>query len=394
MALHGQIDSRFEKLGALLEQQLDDGRHLGVAVCVIERGAPVVDAWGGMARAASPELPQGMPWQHDTRVTVFSTTKGPTATALHRLIDDGCIDLDDLVVRHWPEFARAGGERGKDRITVRHVLSHQSGIPQSPDEITQRDQHLDWPTMVSAMESLEPLWEPGSANGYHAMNFGWIVGELVRRASGRSVGTFFRDEIAGPLGADVHIGLPDSLEPSIAPLIAPDEGRGAMAPNPALADPDSIAARTLLRPGGDVVALMNTRAARRAELPASGGVASARGLARLYAALANGGELGGVRVLSCAAVARACERQVPPDRADLVVGLPMQWALGFQKGGVISPCGPNPNAFGHAGWGGSVAFADPDRGLGVAIVMNRMAGELQSGLRVMLAVKSIYDALG
>lgn len=394
MRMQGRVDARFGALDELLARQIDEGRHLGVAVCVIERGVPVVDTWGGLAHAPCDAHPNGLPWQEGTRVTVFSTTKGATATALHRLAGEGRIDLDDPVERHWPEFARAGRERGKDRITVRHVLSHQSGLPQSPDEITAREQHLDWETMVGAMERLEPLWEPGSANGYHAMNFGWLVGELVRRVSGCSVGRYFREEIAGPLGADVHIGLDAALEPSVAPLVAPAEGRGAMTPNPALADPDSIAARTLLRPGGDVVGLMNTRAARAAELPASGGVASARGLARLYAALANGGELDGVRILSREALARATERQVPPDRADLVVGLPMHWALGFQKGGAISPCGPNPNAFGHAGWGGSVAFADPDRQLGVAIVMNRMAGELQSGLRVMQAVKAIYDALG
>ena len=387
--MKGQISPRFARLGDLLDRQLEEGRHLGVAVCVYRSGEPVVDAWGGLVRTG------GGPWERDTRVTVFSTTKGVTATCLHLLVERGGVELDAPVVRHWPDFARAGRERGKERTTVRQILCHQAGIPQTPDAVTRFEQTLDWEFMARQMEELVPAFEPGTANAYHALNFGWLVGELVRRVSGRSLGRFFREEVAGPLGIDeLHVGLPDALEPTVAPLEAPPAGEelGAVVPED-LRAPDGLMARTLLRPKGDLVAFMNTRPARAAEFPASGGIATARGLARLYACLAAGGTLDGVRLLSPETIARAARSQTPPGRRDLVLGFPMDWACGFMRGGPISACGPNPNAFGHAGYGGSVAFADPDARLGVAIVLNRMANELNSGLRVLQAVKAVYDSL-
>jgi CubicO group peptidase (beta-lactamase class C family) len=389
VSLQGTLPPRFSALGELLEKQLAEGRHLGVAVCVYERGEPVVDCWGGRVSEG------GAPWQRDTRATVFSTTKGVTASCLHLCVERGLLSVDDPVTKIWPDFARRGGARGKERVTVRQLLSHTAAIPQCPDAVTRFEQTADWDFMVSQMEELEPEWEPGQGSGYHAVNFGWLVGEVVRRVSGRSLGTFLREEIAEPLGLDgVHVGLPEALEPTVAPLEAPPAGHGlgANAP-PDLTRPDSLMARTLLRPKGDLVAYMNTRPARAAELPASGGIATARGLARLYACLAEGGRLDGVRLWSPATLARATELQVPEGQKDFVIGFPMRWALGFHLGGPFTPCGPNPRSFGHAGYGGSVAFADPDARLGVGIVLNRMQNELQGGFRVMLAVKAIYDSL-
>lgn len=387
--MKGRISPRFARLGELLDRQLEEGGHLGVAVAVYRDGEPVVDAWGGLAQAG------GRPWERDTRATVFSTTKGVTATCLHLLVERGQVELDAPVVRYWPGFARAGRDRGKERTSVRQLLCHQAGIPQTPDAVTRFEQTADWEFMVGQMEELTPAFEPGTANAYHALNFGWLVGEVVRRISGRSLGRFFRDEVATPLGIDdVHVGLPAELEPSVAPLEAPPPGDelGALVPEE-LRAPDGLMARTLLRPKGDLVAFMNTRPARAAELPASGGIATARGLARLYACLAAGGTLEGVQLLSPETITRATRSQTPPGRRDLVIGFPVDWACGYMRGGPLSACGPNPNAFGHAGYGGSLAFADPDARLGVAIVPNRMANELRSGLRVLQAVKAVYDSL-
>ena len=386
--MRGEIHRRFARVGDLLDQQLAEARHLGVAVCIYQDGEPVVDAWGG-------EREGSRPWGRDTRATVFSATKGVTATCLHLLSERGKIALDDLVVRHWPTFARKGEGSSKERVTVRHVLSHQSGIPVCPERVTRFEQTLDWDFMVREMEGLRPEWEPGTANGYHAFNYGWLVGELIRRVSGQRVGAFLRDEVAEPLGLEgVHIGLPEALHAEVAPLEAPPPGhRPTEGPNEDLRDPTSIAARTILRPEGDLVAFMNTAAARSAEYPASGGIATARGLARLYACLAAGGTLDGVRLLSPSTIAEATALQVPEGRKDMVLGVPLRWALGFHKGGVFSATGPNPNSFGHAGYGGALAFADPDAKLSFAIVLNRMQNELQGGFRVLSAVKAVYDSL-
>lgn len=392
--MHGHIHSRFARVGELLDQQLAEGRHLGVAVCVYLDGEPVVDAWGGVAEPASADRAERA-WERDTRATVFSTTKGVTASCLHLLVERGKVGLDDLVTQHWPEFARAGRERGKDKITVRHLLSHQGGIPMCPDGVTRYEQTLDWDGMIGHLEGMTPAWEPGTANGYHAVNFGWLVGEVIRRASGRPIGAFLREEIVEPLGLDgVHMGLPEDLHSTVAPLEPPPPEHGlASSPNESLRDPTSVAARTMLRPGGDIVAFMNTKAARSREFPASGGICTARGLARLYAALAAGGTLDGVRLWSPETLARAAECQIPAGRADLVIGWPMPWALGFHTGGQFSPFGQNPKAFGHAGYGGSLAFADPDAKLGFGIVLNRMQNELQGGFRVLQAVKATLDSL-
>ncbi|HYB12115.1 MAG TPA: serine hydrolase domain-containing protein, partial [Myxococcota bacterium] len=213
--------------------------------------------------------------------------------------------------------------------------------------------------------------------------------------SGQRVGAFLQDEVAEPLGLEgVDIGLPRALHPRVAPLEPPPPGhRPTEGPNEDLRNPTSIAARTILRPEGDLVAFMNTPAARVAEFPASGGIATARGLARLYACLSLGGTLDGVRLLSPSTLAQATTLQVPEGRKDIVLGVPLRWALGFHKGGEFTATGPNLNSFGHAGYGGSLAFADPDAKLSFAIVLNRMQNELQGGFRVLQAVKAVYDSL-
>jgi CubicO group peptidase (beta-lactamase class C family) len=387
--LHGHIDPRFTALRDLLEEQLGSGAQRGIAVCVTLRGEPVVDAFGGDADA------RGTLWQADTGAVVFSTTKGVTAACLHLLAERGQLDLDDPVTRHWPEFARLGRERGKQRTTIRHVMSHRAAIPQCPDDVHDLAQLLDFDAMARRMEALIPEWEPGGDSAYHARNYGFIVGELVRRVSGRRIGTFLQDEIAGPLGLrGLHIGLPRNAAMPVATLEnLPGAAGHELTPNPEISDPTSIAARTMLKPHGDLAAFMNQPEARAAEIPSSGGIATARDLATLYACLGAGGTLNGVRLWSPETLARATALQVAPDHRDRVIGIPMRWACGFHKGGPFTACGPNPNAFGHAGYGGSLAFADPDAGLAIALVPNLLGSELQTGLRMLRAVKAIYDGL-
>ncbi len=385
--LKGHLDPRFSALRDLLDEQLGSGAHRGLAVCVRWRGEPVVDAWGGDADDG------GTPWQPDTGAVVFSTTKSLTAACVHLLAERRQIDLDDPVVRHWPEFARSGRHRGKERTTIRHVLSHRAAIPQCPDDVYEFAQMLDFDAMARRMEELVPEWEPGGECAYHARNFGFVLGELVRRVSGRRIGAFFRDEIAGPLGLrGLHIGVPPDATTPLATLEnIPGAAGHELTPNPEISDPRSLAARTLLRPAGDLAAFMNRPEARAAEIPSSSGVATARDLATLFSGLAGRATPNGVALWSPATIARATELQVPEGQRDHVIGLPVRWACGFQKGGSFSACGPNPNAFGHAGYGGSLAFVDPDADLAIALVPNRLGSELQTGLRMMRAVKAIYD---
>jgi CubicO group peptidase (beta-lactamase class C family) len=387
--LRGFFAPRFSSLRDLLETQLAEGAHRGIAVCVMLAGEPVVDAFGGDANA------QGDAWESDTGAVVFSATKGVAAACMHLLAERGQVDLDDPVTRHWPEFARAGRERGKDRTTIRHVMSHRAAIPHCPDDIHELAQLLDFDAMARRMEVLIPEWEPGGDSAYHARNYGFIVGELVRRVTGRRIGAFLQDEIAGPLGLrGLHIGLPDEAAMPVATLEnVPGAAGHELTPNPEIADPTSIAARTMLRPGGDLASFMNRRDARAAELPSTGGITTARDLARLYACLGAGGTLHGVTLWSPETNARATALQGAIEHRDRVIGMPMRWACGFHRGGPFTACGPNPNAFGHAGYGGSVAFADPDAKLAIALVPNRLGSELHTGLRMMRAVKAIYDGL-
>ncbi len=371
----GTVAPRFQPVRELLEQQLAEGEHVGAAVAVYHRGELVVDIWGGLADQAS-----GRPWQQDTTSVVFSTSKGVAATCLHIIAERGKLSYDDPVARYWPQFAK----NGKQEVTVRHVLTHQAGIPQQP-EGHDHEQMLDWDTMVHAMEDLTPLWNPGQMTGYHPYNFGWLVGEIVRRVDGRTIGAFLRDEVAGPLGLrDLHIGLPETEEPKVARLHSLiDEGDPALqAQFEQWLNPDTIPGKALPRWMSNAVDFMNTPQAHRAQIPAANGIASARDLARLYACLANSGTLDGVRILQPETIARATKQQT--FRPDAVLMLPIGWALGYVTGGTpISVSGPRVTAFGHAGFGGSNAFADPEIGLAFAYVPNGLVLDLTGDPRAL-----------
>lgn len=361
----GFCDERFADVPALLAQQVANGDHHGVSFAAFFRGEPVIDVWGGQRMT-----PDGQtPWQKDTMALCWSTTKGIAATALHMAMDRNGVDPNAPVASVWPEFAR----NGKDAITIAHVLSHEAGVPQIRDQIDHSRETADWDHMVSVMEGLEPLWEPGTANGYHAINFAWLVGETLRRIDGRDVPTFLAEELAGPLGLDgLYIGTPEREQERIAPVVRsqsyvpegedPDAAYDATIPN------DTILWKAF-GPRGNFIDFLNSPAGISACIPSVSGVFTARSLAKVYAALERGGEVDGVRILSEDAVERATV--VRNTAADLVILVAPHWRLGFMSGGAIPVMGPNYEAYGHVGLGGTYAAADPKAEVAFALVYDK-----------------------
>ena len=330
-------------------------RHgdVGAAFCLYQDGRVVVDAWGGLA-----DPDGGRPWERDTLVLVFSATKGATTLAVHLLAERGALDLDAPVARYWPEF----GARGKERIPLRWVLSHRAGVAAVDADLTLA-QVLAWDPVVGAIAAQAPNWEPGTAAGYHARTFGWILGEVVRRVSGETVGRLVARELAAPLGLDLWIGLPEAEEPRTARLL-PDAAFGLDA-----VPADSLLVRVLTGPSGlfHYDDMWNRRELHAAEIPSSNGITDARSLARMYAAAI--GEVDGVRLLRPETVARASALET--DEPDLVLGVPIPRGLGFMLGPALG-AGVSPRAFGHPGAGGTVAWADPDAGIAFGYVANQL----------------------
>ena len=357
--IQGSCDPRFKRVRDTFEAAFASGDELGAAVSLTLDGEPVVDLWGGWADEG-----RSQPWQSGTLVNVFSTTKGMTAICALRLVDAGLLDLDVPVARYWPEFAAAG----KQDLPVRWLLTHQAGLPAVREPLA-AGTHLDWNARASARAETEPWWKPGSAHGYHALTFGWLVGEVVRRITGRSLGTVFREDVAEPLGLEFHIGLPEELESSVSDLVQGPvhEGEGQSWIEIALAEPEGLVAKAFMNPP---LTSPNSREWRAAEIPAANGHGTARALARVYGALACGGEQDGVRVLSPEVIDEA--RTEHTYGRDEVLPLTTRSGLGFMLPTEEEPLCDNPRAFGHAGAGGSYGHADPEQRLGFGYTMNRM----------------------
>ncbi|HYZ91710.1 MAG TPA: serine hydrolase domain-containing protein [Actinomycetota bacterium] len=361
----GYCDDRFAEVPRLLAQQVANGDHHGVSFAAYLRGEPVIDVWGGSRSSPSGDIP----WERDTMAICWSTTKGVVATALHMAMERNGVDYDAPVASVWPEF----GSNGKDGIKIRHILSHEAGVPQIRDQIADARETGDWEHMVGVMEGLEPLWEPGTANGYHALNYGWLVGEALRRIDGRDVPTFLAEELAGPLGLDgLYIGTPPSEHHRIAPLLRSSEGLSG-GPDPeatydAMLPKDSVPWKAL-GPRGDLFAFLDSPDGWSSCIPAISGVFTARSLAKLYAAWERDGEVDGVRILSPDTIAKATT--VQNDRNDLVIVIPPRWRLGFMSSGSIPVMGPNPEGYGHVGLGGTYACADPKAQVSFALVYDK-----------------------
>lgn len=373
----GWVEHDFEPVLDTFAENFDESGEVGAAVCVYADGRPVVDIWGGLADATS-----GRPWAPDTVTLVFSSTKGVTSTCANLLIQRGQLDPDATVAQYWPEFAA----NGKEAITVRQVLSHQAGLPYVVGDFT-LDEALAWEPIVNALATQAPIWPPGTQHGYHMRTFGWLVGELIRRIDGRTAGTFWRDEIAIPLGLDFWIGLPDEVESRAARLVPPKTDLGALL---AKLGGELLLTEVFSNPSGlfSYNEMWNTRALRAAELPSSNGVGDARSLARMYASCI--GEVDGIRTLQPATVAAATVEQACGK--DAVLMTDTCFGLGFMLGRSFGPANP-PSAFGHAGAGGSLAFADPETGLAFAYVMNDLRFDAKGDPRSDELVKAVYRSL-
>ena len=354
--IQGECNSRFSAVKETFTENFRKRGEVGAAVSVYLGGEPVVDIWAGYADAD-----RNRPWQRDTIATVASTTKGMTAICAHILIERGLLDLDRTVAHYWPEFAQAG----KADIPVRWLLSHRAGLPGVKQDMPPESLY-DWERYTAALAETEPWWEPGTRHGYHALTFGYLVGEVIRRISGKSVGQFFRSEVAEPLNADFYIGVPEREDYRVAEIIPdPDPFPGGAPPQ---IDPASMFGRAFLNPPR-IPKVMNTRPWRAAEIPSSNGNTTAWGLARIYGMLAMGGIVDGIRILKPETIADAIVEQ--SSGLEAVMEMPMRFGLGFILTQDIRPYGPNPRAFGHSGMGGSVGFADPDAGIGFGYVMNQ-----------------------
>jgi CubicO group peptidase (beta-lactamase class C family) len=374
----GTVADGWESVRQAFEANLASGEETGCAVSVYHRGRKVVDLWGGHFDQA-----RTTPYTDDTLQLVFSTTKGITAIAVAMCVERGLLSYGEKVSTYWPEFAA----HGKGDATVAQLLSHQCGLYTVDGDIDLADA-LDWNTITGRLADTAPRWPIGTQHGYHALTYGWLAGELVRRVDPqhRSLGTFVRDEIVARLGGELWIGLPEEQEHRVSPMI------GGL--NPGGGDDVDPAVKAMLEqfmgpnsPGGQALSLngafsvdgaFNRRDVHAAEIPAANGITNARTLARIYASTI--GEVDGVRLLASDTVDAMRVTVTPPNEPDTCLIMPTTFGMGFMTHGMFSPYS-GPGAFGHPGAGGSVAFAHPERDLAFAYVMNRMAENLANDRR-------------
>ncbi len=375
--IQGTNDARFDRIGELLSASIDAGTDVGASASVTVDGETVVDLWGGWTDEA-----RTTPWAADTITNVWSTTKTMTSLAALVLADREELDLDAPVATYWPEFAA----EGKERITVKQLMSHTSGVSGWAQPVEVADIY-DWEKSTARLAAQAPWWEPGTASGYHALNQGHLVGEVIRRVSGQRLGQFFATEIAGPLGLDFHIGLDPSHFDRVSNVIPPP-------PLPfdlAAMDPDSPAVKTMTGPAPEASEAW-TSEWRQADIGAANGHGNARAVARAQAVVANGGEVDGVRLLSPPTIARIFEVQA--DGIDVVLGVPLRFGIGYGLKSESVPHMPDGNVCFWGGWGGSLIVVDTDRRVTVAYVMNRMAEGVLGDARGADILAAAYDALG
>ena len=371
----GFADARFAGVRTAFEANLTSGEDIGASFCATLDGETVVDLWGGFADAE-----RTRPWARDTIINVYSTTKTMTALTALLVADRGDLDFAAPVAKYWPEFAA----NGKADIKVSHLMSHSAGLSGWKEPITAADLY-DWEKVTALLAAQAPYWPPGSAPGYHALTQGYLVGEVIRRITGRSLGTVFREEIAAPLGADFHIGLPAAEDSRVADLIPPPPGTAIGD----LPDQSALQANMANNPGIDVLAT-RTRAWRGAEIPAGGGTGNARSVAEIHAILANGGVAKGKRFLSEAGCRKALELQI--EGTDLIMGGPARFGMGFGLAGGAVPL-PNPNTLYWGGYGGSLAIIDMDARTTFGYVMNKMAGTTTGDMRALGLAAGMWQAL-
>ena len=388
--VHGSVHSDFSDVADAFVANFDTRGEVGASLSLTVEGETVLDLWGG-----SLDHEATTAWERDSVSVVFSVTKAATALCAHLLVERGELDLSANVTDYWPEF----GQNGKADATVAMMLNHSVGVPAFRDPV-EKGAFYDWDHMIGLLEAEAPFWEPGTRNGYHMVTFGWTVGELVRRVSGRSLGTFFANELAGPLGADFSIGLDEADEGRVSRIFAHDPGPDLAMTDftrAIIEDRQSIPALALLNTGGANLGNPKTRAQFAAEIGGAGGIANARAMATLITPLANGGG----DLFSPDTIARMGRVSVATER-DATLCIPSRFALGFMTSmdnrhrpfGHIESALLGERAFGHVGAGGSIMFADPECHLGFGYSMNQMGPGLLLNDRGQALVDATYEALG
>jgi len=375
--INGYCEDRFTLVKEAFQSNFEEDLEVGASFAVTINGKHVIDIWAGYADAA-----QTKPWKKDTIVNVFSTTKVMASICIHMLVDRGLLDLDAPVAKYWPEFAQAG----KENLPVRYLLSHTSGLA-GWDKILRTKKLYDWELMVELLAAQKPWWEPGTKSGYHTVTFGYLLGELIRRITKKTIGTFFQEEVAKPLGADFYIGLPEEQDYRVADLIPPPPIDLSTFGD---IDPKSIAMKSLTNPIIDAQ-VTKTREWRNAEIPAANGHGNARSVSRITAALACGGELDGIHLLSEDAIKKSIE--VQSNGIDLVLNTPIRFGLGWGLQSKDLPIGPNPNLFYWGGYGGSVIAVDLDEKMSFSYVMNKMVSTLTGDPRSEKLIEALYKSL-
>lgn len=370
----GFAEDRFAPVKAAFESNFDGVQENGASFCMTLEGKPVVDIWAGYADEA-----QTKPWQKDTIVNVYSTTKTMTALTALYLADKGALDFAAPVARYWPEFAA----NGKADVTVAHLMSHSAGLSGWKEPLVREDLY-DWEKATSLLAAQAPYWKPGTAPGYHAMTQGYLVGEVIRRVAGETVGTVFRKEIAEPLGADFHIGLPSTEDHRVADLTPPPSGTGI-----GQGTVDELVANMSNNPPINPLDT-RSRAWRGAEIPAAGGTGNARSVAAVQSLMANGGFANGKQILSEAGVRKALELQI--EGTDKILGIPVRYGMGFGLSGGMVPF-PNPNSIYWGGYGGSLVVSDMDARTTYAYVMNKMAPTTTGDMRAFAILMAAWGAM-
>lgn len=377
--IQGFCDRKFAPVCDVLAKSIDQGQDLGASFAITIEGEMVVDIWGGHL-----DEHKTQPWFQDTIVNVYSSTKTMSFLCALVLADRGQLDFDANVAQYWPEFAQSG----KDQVKVWHVMNHAAGLSGLDVPMAGEDNY-DWDKIVNALAAQAPWWEPGTATGYHAMTQGYLIGELVRRITGKRLGIFFQDEIAGPLKADFFIGLPVEEFGRTARLVVPEQGND-LASGLGEAAEDSIAKRTFASPFVKATDSF-TDAWRQAEIPAANGHGNARAVARLQAPLACKGSAFGVDLMSKQTAESVMRKRISGQ--DLVLGVPLAFGLGFGLNSELMPLSPNKNVCFWGGWGGSSVLVDQDAALSASFAMNRMFPGLLGDRRSYTLVQTMYQCL-
>ena len=374
MEIQGECDPQFSKVKETFEKLYREDREIGSCFAVYKDGNPLVDLWGGFQ-----DKDKTKPWQKDNLVTVYSTTKGVAAFCIALAMEKGLLKYEEKVSTYWPEFA----SNGKEDITIGMLMSHQAGIC-SP-ETRNVDDYYNQNLMAEKLAGMTPIWEPGTASGYHSMTFGWLTSELILRVTGKSLGTFFREEVGDRHEIDFFIGLPESEDHRVAELVPFDIVRNENSEQQV----ELTDAQKSQRNSAGTLDIQNTKEWRQAEIPSANGQGNAGGLAKLYSLIVP--EDNNLKLLKDDTVNQMTTMQI--EGRDLVLAVQVRWGVGFilNKHKIIY--GPIEGAFGHSGYGGSCAFGDPENKIGVSYVMNRMLDNFNADGRSIELINATYDCL-